>query len=272
MSIQVLSEKIRALKSDWPDRWVSLRDVFKSCHERLGIAPPLDQRTSRLLAGGLSVSNFVEHSCKNMARKNKEPGYHSRLHTAIVLESLTALLLEQRQIDKLNTQSLIREEILLLVAMAGHDAGHDGSRNSSICQLESRSFRLIRPLLEAAKCDERDIYAIKRIIWSTDPTLYEKLHNGARTTDFDLRKPSWQAVLCQEADILASAIPEFEKELTLSLADEWRKTDPMSAEGLLSRGGRTYFLSHYAKFSSPAALSFGLREIVNDQLSKLQEQ
>ena len=233
---------------------------------------PLDQRTSRLLAGGLSVSNFVEHSCKNMARKNKEPGYHSRLHTAIVLESLTALLLEQRQIDKLNTQSLIREEILLLVAMAGHDAGHDGSRNSSICQLESRSFRLIRPLLEAAKCDERDIYAIKRIIWSTDPTLYEKLHNGARTTDFDLRKPSWQAVLCQEADILASAIPEFEKELTLSLADEWRKTDPMSAEGLLSRGGRTYFLSHYAKFSSPPALSFGLRDIVNDQLSKLQEQ
>ena len=135
MSIQVLSEKIRALKSDWPDRWVSLRDAFKSCHERLGIAPPLDQRTSRLLAGGLSVSNFVEHSCKNMARKNKEPGYHSRLHTAIVLESLTALLLEQRQIDKLNTQSLIREEILLLVAMAGHDAGHVGSRNSSICQL-----------------------------------------------------------------------------------------------------------------------------------------
>jgi len=40
---------------------------------------------------------------------------------------------------------------------------------------------------------------------------------------------------------------------------------------ITEREGRTYFLSHYAKFSSPAALSFGLREIVNDQLSKLQE-
>ena len=268
MSIQVLSEKIRALKSDWPDRWVSLRDAFKSCHERLGIFFP-GRRESRLLAGGLSVSNFVEHSCKKMARKNKEPSYHSRLHTAIVLESLTALLLEQRQIDKINTQSLIRKEILLLVAMAGHDAGHDGSRNSSICQLESRSFRLIRPLLEAAKCDERDIYAIKRIIWSTDPTLYERLHRGAASTDFDLNYPVCQAIIAQEADILASSLPQFEKSFTEDLATEWRKVDPISAEGLLSPGGRKYFLTHYAKFSSPAARSLGLPEIIDKQLSNL---
>lgn len=273
MSIQVLSEKIRDLQSNWPDHWIGMRDIFKSCHERLGIVSPFDpgsERVSRLIAAGLSVANFVEHSSKKMARNDREPNYHSRLHTAIVLESLTALLIEQRKIDKITTKSLLKEEILLLVAMAGHDAGHDGSRNSSICQLESRSFRLIRPLLVAAKCDPRDIYTIKRIIWGTDPVLYEKLHKGARTTEFALNHPAWQAVICQESDILASAIPEFEKGLTRSLANEWRKLDPISAEGLMSRGGRIYFLTHYAKFSSPAALSFGLQKLVDHQLSNLQ--
>ncbi|MDC1312241.1 hypothetical protein N8Z26_07275 [Burkholderiales bacterium] len=273
MSIQALSEKIRNLQSNWPDNWIGMRDIFKSCHERLGFISPFDrgsERVSRLIAAGLSVANFVEHSNKKMARNNREPNYHSRLHTAIVLESLTALLLEQRRIDKTTTKSPLREEILLLVAMAGHDAGHDGSRNSSVCQLESRSFRLISPLLEAAKCDPEDIYAVKRIIWGTDPMLYEKLHKGAQTTKFSLNHPAWQAVICQESDILASAMPEFEKELTQSLANEWQKRDPISAEGLMSRGGRTYFLTHYAKFSSPAALSFGLPELVDDQLSNLQ--
>lgn len=273
MSIQVLSKKIRDLQSNWPDNWIGMRETFRSCYERLGLMSPFDpetERVSRLIAAGLAVSNFVEHSCKKMARKNKEPNYHSRLHTAIVLESLTALLLEHRKINKITTKSLLGEEILVLVAMAGHDAGHNGSRNSSTCQLESRSFRLIRPLLEAAKCNQKDIYDIKRIIWSTDPTLYARLHKGAQTTEFELNHPAWQAVICQEADILASAIPEFGKNLTQRLADEWRKLDPISAEGLLSRGGRIYFLTHYAKFSSPAARSLGLQKIVDEQLSGLQ--
>jgi hypothetical protein len=272
MSIKALSKKITDLQASWSGEWLGVRHTFQSCYQRLGVIAPFDpksERVSRLIAAGLAISNFVEHSCKKMAKNNREPQYHSRLHTAIVIESITTLLLEQRKIENLKSKALRYQDVLLLVAMAAHDAGHNGTRNSHTCQLESRSFRLIRPLLNTAKCNEKDIYAIERIIWSTDPTLYEKLHRGAASTDFDLNYPVCQAIIAQEADILASSLPQFEKSLTEDLATEWRKVDPISAEGLLSPGGRKYFLTHYAKFSSPAARSLGLPEIIDKQLSNL---
>jgi|TARA_B110000483_G_scaffold237900_1_gene313529 hypothetical protein len=272
MTLPLLIDQINELNSKWSDNWTSVRQVFESCVQNLGQINDDDadaSRKSNLITAGLAVANFIEHSCKKMARSGKEPNYHSRLHTAVVIRSLTALLLEQRRLNKKNSNNITREEILVLVAMAGHDAGHNGSRNAHVCQLESRSFRLIQPLLEAANCDERDIYAIKCIIWSTDPTLYARLHNGAKSTDdFDLNQPVWQAVICQEADILASSLPQFQKKLTMSLANEWRKLDPMSAEGVMSPGGRKYFLANIAKFSTPAAHSFGLPKLVDLQLSE----
>jgi hypothetical protein len=116
------------------------------------------------------------------------------------------------------------------------------------------------------------MYSIKRVIWGTDPTLISPLHAGSSTTSFDLHKPAWQTVLCQESDILASVLPEFANQMTQFLVDEWNKIDPISAAGLLSPGGRKYFLENLAKFSSPAAHSLGLEKIVISQLSALNEE
>jgi hypothetical protein len=273
VSLEFLSNNIHGLKMNWPNNWLGVRVVFESCCQRLGAVSATDpdaDRISRLVSAGLSTANFIEHSCKKMARKDKEPNYHSRLHTAIVLQSLTTLLLEHRRLNKENSKTLTKDEIVTLVAMAGHDAGHNGTRNAYTCQLESQSFEYIQPLLEAAKCDERDIYAIKRIIWSTDPVLIPALHKGADSLGkFDLSHPVCQAIICQEADILASVIPQFQEELTQQLATEWNKVDPMSAEGLLSTGGRKYFLTHLAKFSTPASHSLGLPQLVDEQLAGL---
>ena len=271
-SLDKLIIEINNLNATWPNKWIGVKDIFESCLERLG---PVDltakgaERNVTLINAGLSVANFIEHSGRKMARVNREPDYHSRLHTAVVIECLTALILEQRRIDQNNSQTIANNELLVLVAMTAHDAGHDGTRNATVCQLESRSFDLVEPLLQAAQCDAHDIYAIKRIIWSTDPILYSGLHKGAAASAFNLNYPVWQAVICQEADILASALPQFEDELTRGLASEWRKLDPISAEGLLSIEGRKYFLTHFAKFSSPASSSLGLQQIVKQQIADL---
>jgi hypothetical protein len=60
--------------------------------------------------------------------------------------------------------------------------------------------------------------------------------------------------------------------MTQFLVDEWNKIDPISAAGLLSPRGRKYFLENLAKFSSPAAHSLGLNELVISQLSALNEE
>ncbi|MBT4386106.1 MAG: hypothetical protein HOD27_04610 [Betaproteobacteria bacterium] len=272
MSLEKLVIKINYLNSIWANSWIGVKDVFESCLERLGSVDSTAKDAERnftLLNAGLSVANFIEYSGRKMARDNREPNYHSRLHTAVAIECLTALIVEQRRIDQNNSKTIATNELLALVAMTAHDAGHNGTRNTTICQLESRSFDLVEPLLQDAQCDAHDIYSIKRIIWSTDPALYSGLHRGAAASAFNLNYPVWQAVICQEADILASALPQFEEELTRELASEWRKLDPVSAEGLLSARGRKYFLTHFAKFSTPASSSLGLQKIVKQQLASL---
>ena len=272
MKLEFIVDRIKELKESWHNEWVGVRTVYDTCVQRLGAASRDDQNLKRInaiLKGGNSIANFVEHSYKKMARTNREPNYHSRLHTAIVIESLTALIQKQRHIDGKTKIAIDLPEATVLVAMVGHDAGHNGTRNGTPCQLESRSFELIQPLLRSANCDEKDINRIKRIIWGTDPNLIIPLHCGANRTEFDLGNTVWQTVICQEADILASVLPAFAEELTQHLADEWRKIDPISAAGLLSTNGRKYFLSQLAKFSTPTSISLGLASLVEKQLAEL---
>ncbi len=275
VTLESLTKEIRDLVQCWPERWIGVKPVFEKCVATLGKPDPTDESAHRVLAllsGGNAIANFVEHSCQKMSRTNKEPDYHSRLHTTIVITSLTALLLKQRELSTSSKTNISLQETILLVAMVGHDAGHDGTRNGSPCQLESRSYHLIEPLLKTAKCHPDDMYSIKRVIWGTDPALISRLHLGSSTTSFDLHKPVWQTILCQESDILASVLPEFANQMTRFLVDEWNKIDPISAAGLLSRSGRKYFLENLAKFSSPAAHSLGLEKLVISQLSALNEE
>ncbi|MEK9917462.1 MAG: hypothetical protein VW645_08545 [Betaproteobacteria bacterium] len=217
VTLESLTKEIRDLVQCWPERWIGVKPVFEKCVATLGKPDPTDESAHRVLAllsGGNAIANFVEHSCQKMSRTNREPDYHSRLHTTIVITSLTALLLKQRELSNSSNANFSLQEAALLVAMVGHDAGHNGTRNGSPCELESRSYRLIEPLLKAAKCHSDDMYSIKRVIWGTDPALISSIHRASCITNFDLHKPVWQTVLCQESDILASVLPEFANQMT----------------------------------------------------------
>jgi hypothetical protein len=74
-------------------------------------------------------------------------------------------------------------------------------------------------------------------------------------------------VLANEADILASALPDIGLALTECLAQEWDKRYPADAQGLRTTSGRRFFLQHLALFSSPAADVLGLPAIRQAQLA-----
>ena len=56
----------------------------------------------------------------------------------------------------------------------------------------------------------------------TDLRHVPSTHDIARTKAFDIEDNVWQCALIQEADVMASALPEFGSFLTGLLAEEWK--------------------------------------------------
>lgn len=205
-----------------------------------------------------------------MAERSQEPGYHSRLHTADTLVSMTSLLLKQRELDGLSEPVLNDEELLLLVTMVGHDALHDGRRNNCTAQLEQMSADFVHQTLVAHSVQASDCTRIRQLILRTDPACVEAHHAQARRQAFDLTTLEWQTTVVVESDILASVLPEFQSTLTSKLAAEWAVCDKEGGQMLLSSVGRIRFLRHSALFSSPASLALGLPQLVQEQILALQ--
>jgi hypothetical protein len=80
----------------------------------------------------------------------------------------------------------------------------------------------------------------------------------------------WQATFIQEADILASSLPELQAQLTQDLSLEVTRDNPAWSAELLTPTGRRLFLENAAIFSTPAAHALGLNDLVKDQLAALQ--
>jgi hypothetical protein len=94
----------------------------------------------------------------------------------------------------------------------------------------------------------------------------------ARSRPFDLRQRDCLAVLVQEADILASTLPQTQQGLTQALSREWAPTQPVAAGNLLLPENRLIFLEHAALFSSPAAKCLGLDRVKVRQVSQIKKQ
>ncbi len=272
MTFSELTLAFENVRSVWPGKWPGIPLLFDSCVRCLGGVSDQIPRNYRIKALQKCANRIARmHEIFGVNAKNTaaEPAYHNRLHTGLALVSLTALLDSNRKQVQHPPNSLTETEYLLLLTMLSHDYGHPGGRNNFPAELEHRTLELITPVMKSSGLLESDQKRIGKIILQTDPVSVPNTHIKAQRLAFDINNFEWQCVLIQEADVLASALPELGKFLTECLAQEWSNYDVERASGLLSPRGREGFLQYGALFSSPASNALGIPEVVAGQLEAL---
>ncbi len=264
-----LTAALQNVLNVWPRNWPGIPMVFESCIKYLGDVPKggaLSKRMSALRKCSCAVAERAENLGLEMKKAGREPAYHSRLHTALALVSLTALLLSQRKLSLSNQGSISETEYLLMLTMLSHDIGHPGGRNSFPEEIEKTAIDLIRPILKTFGISKTDRERVEVIILRTDPRHVPSTHDIARTKAFNIEDNLWQCVLIQEADVMASALPQIGTFLTSLLAEEWGKIDRELSRQLNSLEGRVGFLERGALFSSPASYTLGIPDAIEKQL------
>ena len=172
--------------------------------------------------------------------------YHNRHHVAEAVMAMGLLCALARLGGLLDAPM----STLGVVAMVGHDRGHDGSPPGD-GRLERLAAELTRPVLAAAGLGAPESLVVTDVILATDP----------RGHGFDL--------LCQlanEADVFASLLPSRGWRMGAALAAEWRMGGHARAEAVASFSGRLGFLRLYRRFSPPAE-SLGLSRLVGQQVA-----
>lgn len=272
MTFLELSFAFENVRSVWPGKWPGIPLLFDSCVRYLGGVSDQIPQNSRIKALEVCASRIAlmhEIVGVNAENADREPAYHNRLHTGLALVSLTALLDSSRKQMQCHPHSLTETEYLLLLTMLSHDFGHPGGRNNFPMELEQKTLELIKPTMQSSGLSKSDQKRIGELILETDPVRVSAAHVKAQKLSFDINKFEWQCVLIQEADVLASALPEIGQYLTECLAREWSNFDAELASGLLSSEGREGFLQYGALFSSPASGALGIPELISRQLEAL---
>ena len=261
------------LRASWPNDWVGLPVIVADCLSRLGDrdGAPLSA-TARASRDAIArIAQVIEDDGLQRHRQGCEPPYHNRLHIADTLISMTALLLATRAAQQRVPDSRPSDaEWVLMLAMLAHDFGHPGKVNQFPGEIEQQSFCDVQPLLQAAGVPTQMIHLIAELILMTDPARVRPHHEAMQGRAFDLDDAGCMAILLQECDILASAMPDIGRGLTHQLASEWSPFSPAMAESLLRVRSRIHFLRHQALFSSPASQKLGLSDMTAAEIRQLE--
>jgi len=273
MNIKELQATFISLYECWDQDWPGLPTIMDSCLVRLGYLPgtPLQQSTQALHDCIEHVARLIEQDGQTRAGLNQEPDYHNRLHVANTLVSLTTLLLLQRQVSGDERSMPSHIEWMAMLTMLSHDLLHDGSVNMRVSQIEARSLDYLNPLLKKYGVNQADQQSMNAIILLTDPCLVKACHEKIKNTPFSIENMDCLAVLIQEADIMASTMPEIGPLLTKKLASEWAKINVKKMDTLITLPGRIEFLRNGAIFSSPVSQLLGIDMIKSAQLLALGE-
>ena len=271
-SLSAVAVSLRNLRRPWPKGWPGLPLVFQRAWLQLALGSPrMGSRVHALQAFGLGVCEQIERDGAQRHTLNAEPAYHNRLHIADTLVCMTYLLKASvhAQVPGANTPQVVA---LALAIMASHDFLHPGGSNSEPGEFETRAVKDLQPLMQSAGLSERDRQDVAHCILATEPSRVKAFHMDVRSRPFDLRQRDCLAVLVQEADILASTLPQTQQGLTQALSREWGPTQPVAAGNLLLPENRLLFLEHAALFSSPAAKCLGLDRVKVRQVSQIKKQ
>ena len=271
MTLQELQASFIRLNDCWGLQWPGLPQIMNSCLIRLGHRSTAEMggRAQAIHDCMQSVAQLIEDDGQKRASLNQEPDYHNRLHVANTLEALTALLLLQRQFDDAVRTLPSPMEWTAMLIMLSHDLLHDGSLNNWPSQIEARSVEYLTPLMQQHNVEQADQQTINKIILWTDSSMVKAGHEKVKNKPFFIEDIDCLTVLIQEADILASAMPEVGPLLTQQLAREWAKTNHQGMRTLVTPAGRSEFLRHGALFSSPASQLLGIEAAKSAQLLAL---
>lgn len=268
MTLNELEHTLANLRHAWRGNWPGLPKVVQACLDQLGLqSPPKKTRFQAIHRCLQSLSALMEHEGQALAQKNQEPPYHNRLHTADTLVALTTLLLRSRSLVAKPTNDPSEFERLGLLAMLGHDFRHPGQVNRFAQDIESTSVAQLRPLMTACGVTASDQQHVAELILFTDPLQAPPLHQKWRgQKNFDVRQLECMAILLEEADILASCLPQSGPELGENLKQEWLRIHLAAADTVATPEGRCGFLQA-ALFSSPASLDLAIPRIVAQQVT-----
>jgi hypothetical protein len=219
---------------------------------------------------------------------DNEPEYHNRSHFIDVCISLSLLLKSEAKFteDFSHTVHWIlsgQQKWLLLLCAVGHDFGHLGRVNQVPFEIESSSFELVKKflvelpedhkmaLLNSQKMDDF-LEQVKAIILATDPqylpTLTKKI---LQSQDSFIDRLDLMSMLLVEADLMASIMPNYGKELGQRLSKEWQISNPSKADLILTNEGRKGFLN-YVQFLSQHAKVLGIPQILNESIAAVSQQ
>jgi len=204
---------------------------------------------------GLGLAAAVADEAAHAA----ELPYHNRYHISEAVRSMGLLC------GLAADSGLISDHLanLGVLAMIGHDWGHDGTPGG-----DGRLERLAadRVVAWAASLDVASRAVLEEVILATNPTLVDD--NAARAAGALPAGKLGPAVdaLCHianEADVFASLLPELGWLEAEALAEEWHAT-PRGRE-VMSFSGRLQLLRTYRRFSA-AAIRIGLAGLCAKQV------
>jgi len=203
----------------------------------------------------LDAGGAIVEAVERMAVADGDHPYHNRHHIVEAVSSmgwLCSVALKQGLLTR-------QQALLGVLAMAGHDLGHDGSRCMD-GRLEIWSASLVRRIVEEAGLGHSAGQLVGVIILATMPGGLE----AARRSGYDCpASTETEQTLCQlarEADLAASLLPALGRRLSFALRREWRRANDASAERVISYASRQAFLADHRPHSA-AACRLGLTAV-----------
>jgi hypothetical protein len=197
---------------------ISILQVAQEALQRLSILHVEATPThAELIKAFLKVIDMVNAEATERSLGAGELRYHNSAHVADTIVALSFFLL--------NSQTFLKEDCLIgLIAMAGHDLGHQGKTNHELgCSQEVLTANFV-DLNACTALTKTERQHIKRLIVGTDPSLVEQNHKKYKKNP--LSKNLLLQVLLNEADIAASILEPFKFTMTTNLLKERGQLNP----------------------------------------------
>lgn len=246
--------KFLALRQAAPDLGSAFVEAFSTATGFAAGSPsPLWQ------AGKALVAAIEAHPGKTMALP-----YHNLHHFAEATLAMGLLCATARELGLVSAA----DAALGVVAMVGHDIEHDGVSLGG-GTLEAHAAAEVVRTGRAAGVGEAELTLLAHVIEGTDPALVAD--NQARMTGALPPGPfgvtgDWLRALANEADVMASLMPELGLRLGDALASEGRLAGDPDAEVTASFQGRLAFLRRFGSLT-PAAAALGVPALVKAQIA-----
>ncbi len=220
-----------------------------------GPAAP-DLRIQLLLQAGLAIAAAIDaEAARATASGQGELAYHNRHHfseATLAMGWLCAIALARGTIS-------LHQAVLGVVAMVGHDFGHDGSWNQTGA-LEEHAADAVAAIAAAADVCAEDRLALRGIILATAlPAVLQNKALAAERERAGHRQSGLDAVhlMASEADVLTSLMPGLGCRLGHALAAEWAANPGSPPLDPASFTGRIAFLRLH-DYLSDASIELGL--------------